>query len=104
MLLERNLPECEVECNERPVRDTERVLYLRRGKARPQQTEILYIFFGNHAANVVRLADRIEQRGVFGGLTRRHEVNVKLRCVGKGQCPWHEKLTKKSGRNDRQQI
>ena len=32
---------------------------LKRVKAR---TEILYIFFGIHTANVVQLADRIEQR------------------------------------------
>ena len=33
---------------------------LRRVKARTKQTEILYIFFGIHTANVVQLADRIE--------------------------------------------
>ena len=31
------------------------------GKARAKRTE-LYIFFGIHTANVVQLADRIEQR------------------------------------------
>ena len=36
---------------------------LRRVKARTKLTEILYIFFGIHTANVVQLADRIEQRG-----------------------------------------
>ena len=35
---------------------------LRRVKARTRRTEILYIFFGIHTANVVQLADRIEQR------------------------------------------
>ena len=35
---------------------------LRRVKARKKQTEILYIFLGIHTANVVQLADRIEQR------------------------------------------
>lgn len=35
---------------------------LRRVKARTKRTEILYIFLGIHAANVVQLADRIEQR------------------------------------------
>ena len=34
----------------------------RRVKARTKRTEILYIFFGIHTANVVQLADRIEQR------------------------------------------
>ena len=34
----------------------------RRIKARTKLTEILYIFFGIHTANVVQLADRIEQR------------------------------------------
>ena len=35
---------------------------LRRVKARTMRTEILYIFFGIYTANVVQLADRIEQR------------------------------------------
>ncbi len=35
---------------------------LRRVKARTKRTEILYIFFGIQTANVVQLADRIEQR------------------------------------------
>ena len=35
---------------------------IERGKARRKRTEILYIFFGIHTANVVQLADRIEQR------------------------------------------
>ena len=35
---------------------------LRRVKARTKRTEILFIFFGIHTANVVQLADRIEQR------------------------------------------
>ena len=35
---------------------------LKRVKARTKKTEILYIFFGIHTANVVQLADRIEKR------------------------------------------
>ena len=35
---------------------------LRLVKARTKLTEILYIFFGIHTANVVQLEDRIEQR------------------------------------------
>ena len=35
---------------------------LKRVKARTKQTEILYIFFGIHTANVVQLEKRIEQR------------------------------------------
>ena len=35
---------------------------LRRVKARTKRMEILYIFFGIHTANVVQLADGIEQR------------------------------------------
>lgn len=35
---------------------------LRRVKARTKRAEILFIFFGIHTANVVQLADRIEQR------------------------------------------
>ncbi len=36
--------------------------YLSQVKVWTKQTEILYIFFGIHTANVVQLADRIEQR------------------------------------------
>jgi hypothetical protein len=32
---------------------------LRRVKARKKETEILYIFFGIHTANAVRLAERL---------------------------------------------
>ena len=35
---------------------------LRSVKTRTKRTEILYILFGIHTANVVQLADRIEQR------------------------------------------
>lgn len=35
---------------------------LRMVMARTKRTEILYIFFGIHTANVVQLVDRIEQR------------------------------------------
>lgn len=35
---------------------------LKRVKAGTKQTEILYIFFGIHTANVVQLAKRIEER------------------------------------------
>ena len=38
---------------------------LKRVKARTKQTEILYIFFGIHTANVVQLAKRIEQRALL---------------------------------------
>lgn len=38
---------------------------LRRVKARTKRTEILYIFFGIHTANVVKLAGSIEQRARF---------------------------------------
>lgn len=34
---------------------------IKRVKARTKRTEILYIFFGIHTANVVLLTDRIEQ-------------------------------------------
>ena len=34
---------------------------LGRVKARKKETEILYIFFGIHAANAVRLADRLAE-------------------------------------------
>ncbi len=34
---------------------------IKRVKARTKRTEILYIFFGLHTANVVQLTDRIEQ-------------------------------------------
>ena len=35
---------------------------MRRVKARKKETGILYIFFGTHTANVVRLADRLVER------------------------------------------
>lgn len=35
---------------------------MRRIKARKKETEILYIFFGIHAANVVHLAERIAEQ------------------------------------------
>ena len=35
---------------------------LRRVKALTKLTEVLYIFFGIQTANVVQLADRLEQR------------------------------------------
>lgn len=35
---------------------------IKRVKARTKRTEILYIFFGIHTANVVQQTDRIEQR------------------------------------------
>ena len=35
---------------------------LRRIKARKKETEILYIFFGIHTANVVQLAERLMER------------------------------------------
>ena len=38
---------------------------LKRVKARTKLTEILYIFFGIHTANVVQLAKRIEQRALL---------------------------------------
>lgn len=38
---------------------------LRRVKARTKRAEILYIFFGIYTANVVQLADRIEQGARF---------------------------------------
>lgn len=49
-------------CNGRLVRDTERVLRFRSVKVRTKRTEIMYILLGIHKANVVQLADRIEQR------------------------------------------
>ena len=43
--------------------DTQKDHYdLRLVKTRTKLTEILHIFFGIHTANVVQLADRIEQR------------------------------------------
>ena len=35
---------------------------MRRIKARKKETEILYIFFGIHAANVVRLAEMLMEQ------------------------------------------
>ena len=50
-------------CDGREHRTCQKGHYnLEQLKARTEQTEILYIFFGIHTANVVQLADRIEQR------------------------------------------
>ena len=50
-------------CNGSELRTCQKEHYdLRRVKARTKLTEILYIFFGIHTANMVHLADRIEQR------------------------------------------
>jgi hypothetical protein len=35
---------------------------MRRIKARKKQTEILYIFFGIHTANLVHLAERLTEQ------------------------------------------
>ena len=50
---------------------------LRRVKARTKLTEILYIFFGIHTANVVRLADRIEE-STSGDLLKRKQAHRKV--------------------------
>ena len=39
-------------------------------------TEILYIFFGIHTANVVQLADRIEQRAQLAASYTRSEIGI----------------------------
>jgi hypothetical protein len=65
---------------------------LRRVKARTKRTEILYIFFDIHTANVVQLADRIEQRAVW----RLPDTETCSQCgahVGE-LYPRHEKRTK----------
>ena len=65
---------------------------LRRVKARTKRTEILYIFFDIHTANVVQLADRIEQRAVW----RLPDTETCGQCgalVGE-LYPRHEKRTK----------
>ena len=55
---------------------------LRRVKARTKLTEILYIFFGIHTANVMPLADRIEQRATAGGLLKRKYAHRKVLSQG----------------------
>ena len=65
---------------------------LRRVKAMTKRTEILYIFFGIHTANVVQLADRIEQRARLAAA----DTEICGQCgalVGK-LYPRHEKQTK----------
>ena len=65
---------------------------LRRVKAMTKRTEILYIFFGIHTANVVQLADRIEQRARLAAA----DTEICSQCgalVGK-LYPRHEKQTK----------
>ena len=54
---------------------------LRRVKARTKLTEILYIIFGIHTANVLQLADRIVQ-STAGGLLKRKHAHGKVLSQG----------------------
>ena len=54
---------------------------LERLKARTEQTEILYIFFGIHTANVVQLADRIEQRAQLAA-SRNENLHIEMCFTG----------------------
>ena len=52
---------------------------LRRGKARTKRTEILYIFFGIHTANMVQFGGQDRTKGAFGGcLTLKLAVNAEF--------------------------
>ena len=75
---------------------------IKRVKARTQRTEILYIFFGIHTANVVQLADRIEQMARLAAAWHWNLQSMRNSCGGTVSSPW--KTDKKSGRNDRKQI
>ena len=75
---------------------------LRRVKARTKLTEILYIFFGIHTANVVQQADRIEQRAHLAA-SRNENMHIE-KCFHRGTTPLSLRLDKKSGRNDRNEI
>ena len=55
---------------------------LRRVKARTNLTEILYIFFGIHTANMVQLADRIEQRTQLAASCKRKYVHGEVLSQG----------------------
>ena len=54
---------------------------LRRVKAQTKLTEILYIFFGIHTANVVQLADR-RAESTAGGLLKRKYTHRKVLSRG----------------------
>ena len=58
---------------------------LRRVKARTKLTEILYIFFGIHTANVVQQADRIEQRAHLAA-SRNENMHIE-KCFHRGTMP-----------------
>ena len=78
-MFERNLPECDVEYNERPVRDTERVLHLRRGKApgRNRRKSFTSSWHPHGKRGAVGGQDRA--KGAFGGcLTLKLAVNAEL--------------------------
>ena len=65
---------------------------LRRVKVRTKRTEILYIFFGIHTANVVQLVDRREQ----GRVWRLPDTETCSQCgaLAGELYPCHEKQTK----------
>ena len=65
---------------------------LRRVKARTKRTKILYIFFGIHTANVVQLADMIEQRVCLVANRYGNNLTMWSSCVKFHPC--HEKQTK----------
>ena len=71
MSKERNKADSAL-CNGSELRTCQKEHYdLRRVKAPTKLTEILYIFFGIHTANVVQLADKIEHREHSGSLLKR---------------------------------
>ena len=75
---------------------------LRRVKARTKLTEILFIFFGIHTANVVQLADMIEQRAQ---LAASWNENMHMeKCFHRGTTPLSLRIDIISGRNDRKEI
>ena len=59
---------------------------LRKIKARTKRTEILYIFFGIHTANVVQLADRIEQGARLVAAWHGDLQSMRISCVGGKNC------------------
>ncbi len=56
---------------------------LRRIKARKKETEILYIFFGIHTANVVQLAERLMEQQTRDGSRPAQIENIKRQSLHK---------------------
>ena len=65
---------------------------LRRVKARTKLTEILYIFFGIHTANVLQLTFRLDQRSQLA-VYLNENMHIEM-CFQGGTTPLSERMDK----------